>query len=146
MTGDRWHVTGDRWHLTGDRWQVTRDTWWGVNILSKFQLPSSNGLGFMMSWRWRGKGWLSDLINESMNDEGVCRAAPATPGLLIRPYDWHSYNNATGSESMKCCFLQFPETANPGCFVSLGKCACRLTSWPATSFHFLLDGIGGDIE
>ena len=24
------------------------DTWWGLNILSKFELPSSYGLGFMI--------------------------------------------------------------------------------------------------
>ena len=24
-----------------------------------------------------------DLINESMNDKGVCKTAPAAPGLLI---------------------------------------------------------------
>ena len=36
------HSTGDRWHWTYDRWHVTHDTWCGVNILSKFQLSSSN--------------------------------------------------------------------------------------------------------
>ena len=34
--------------ITFDRKHVTNDTWCGVNILSKFQLSSSNGLGFMM--------------------------------------------------------------------------------------------------
>ena len=62
-----------------------------VNIVSKFQVPSSNGLGVMMFWRYFHKGWLSDWINESMNDGGVCRTAPATPGLLIirLPYQRH---------------------------------------------------------
>ena len=31
-----------------------------------------------------GKGWLNELINQSMSDEAVYRTAPATPGLLIR--------------------------------------------------------------
>ena len=26
---------------------------------------------------------MNELINESINDEAVCRTAPATPGLLI---------------------------------------------------------------
>ena len=42
-----------------------------MNILSKFQLSSSSGLG------------LTVWINESMSDEAVYRTATATPGLLI---------------------------------------------------------------
>ena len=44
---DTWHVTGDTWNVTRDIWHVTRDMWQmvGVDILSKFQLPSSYGLG-----------------------------------------------------------------------------------------------------
>ena len=34
--------------LTCDTRHLTCDTWWGVNIVSEFQLPSSNSLGFMM--------------------------------------------------------------------------------------------------
>ena len=49
-----------------------------VNTLSKFQLPSSNCLWFMMLWRFGGKGWLT----HSLNHKAVCRTAPATPGLL----------------------------------------------------------------
>ena len=74
-----WHVTRDMWHVTRDTWHVTRDTWnvtwhvthdmwhvWGVNILSKFQLPSSYGLWFIILWRYGGKGLLAELINESV--------------------------------------------------------------------------------
>ena len=56
----------------------------GVNMLSKFQLPSSYRLWFMILWRYGGKGWLSHWIN----DEAVYRTAPATPGLLIRHKDF----------------------------------------------------------
>ena len=80
MTCDRWHMTCDTWQVTHDRWHVTHDTWCGVTILSKFQLSSSNGLGVMMCWRSGGKGSLTQLINH----EAVCRAAPATLGLLNR--------------------------------------------------------------
>ena len=79
VTCDAWHVTRDMWHVTRDMWHVTCDTFGGVNILSKFQLPSSYCLWFMMLWRSGGKGWVTEL----MNDEAVYRTAPATPGLLI---------------------------------------------------------------
>ena len=71
------HVTRDMWHV------VTRDMFGGVNILSKFQLPSSYRLGFMMLWRSGGKGWVTEWINELINDKAVYRTDPATPGLLI---------------------------------------------------------------
>ena len=41
-------VTPATWHLTPDSWHVTLHMWHMVNILSKFQLPISYGLGFMM--------------------------------------------------------------------------------------------------
>ena len=75
-----WHVTGDTWHVTRDMWHLTCDMFRGVNILSNFQLPSSYRLWFMILWRFGGKGWL----NESVNDKAVYRTAPATPGLLNR--------------------------------------------------------------
>ena len=83
VTPDTWHVTPDTWHVTRDMWHVTYDTWWGVNILSKFQLPSSYGLGVMIIRSFGGKGSLTESINEWINDKGDCRTAPATPGLLV---------------------------------------------------------------
>ena len=32
-------------------------------------------------WRYYQKGWLTDWVNELMNDKAVCRTAPASPGL-----------------------------------------------------------------
>ena len=78
MIYEMWHVTRDILHVTRDMRHVIYDMLLGVNILLKFQLPSSSGLWFMIFWRLGGKGWLSDL----MNDEANCRTAPATPGLL----------------------------------------------------------------
>ena len=54
LTGDSWHVTHDTWLMTHDTWQITHDMWkvGEVNILSKFQLPSSNGLAVKVFWRW----------------------------------------------------------------------------------------------
>ena len=58
-----WHVTCDMWHLTCDTWHMTCDLLGGVNILSKFQLPSSFCLWSMILWRFGGKGWLAHWIN-----------------------------------------------------------------------------------
>ena len=59
FTCDRWQVTRDTWQLTRDTWHVTLDMWhvWGVNILSKFQLPSSYVLWVKVYWRYFHKGW-----------------------------------------------------------------------------------------
>ena len=65
--------------MTDNKWHVTHDTWCRVNILSKFQLSSSNGLGDMMLWIYGGKGSLTQWI---INDVSVCRTALATLGLL----------------------------------------------------------------
>ena len=64
VTCDTWHVTRDMWHMTCGTWHLTRDTFWGVNILSKFQLPSSYCLWFMILWRSGGKGSRTDSMNE----------------------------------------------------------------------------------
>ena len=50
-----------------------------MNILSKFHLPSSSGLGLTVFGRYFHKPWLTYWIN----GKGVCRTVPATPGLLI---------------------------------------------------------------
>ena len=55
-------MTQDTWHLTCDMWNMVV----GVNIISKFQLPTSNGLWFMMPCRFGGKGWLTEWMNESV--------------------------------------------------------------------------------
>ena len=53
-----------------------------MNILSKFQLPSSSGLGLSVFGRYFDYR-IPDSVNESINDGGDCRTAPATTGLLI---------------------------------------------------------------
>ena len=84
-----WHVTCDMWHVTRDKWHVTRDMFGRVNILSKFQLPSSYRL-----WLWYDEDLeeKDDLPNEWMNYEAVYRTAPATPGLLINTIQQNSYS------------------------------------------------------
>ena len=74
MTRDMWHVTHNMWHMT---------CLGGVNILSKFQLPSSYRLWVMILWRYGGKGSVAEWIS----DEPVYRTAPATPGMLIISFE-----------------------------------------------------------
>ena len=88
MTRDMWHVTRDMWHVTHDMWHLTRDRNGEVNLLSKFQLPSSYGLGMKVCRRYFHKPSLSELIS----DGGDCRTAPATPGLLNIPITFNSLN------------------------------------------------------
>ena len=61
------HVTHDMYHVTCDTWPVTCDMLWGVNNLSKFQLPSSYCLWFMILWRSGGKGSSTEWMDGSMN-------------------------------------------------------------------------------
>ena len=71
-----------RWHMTCDWWHMTHYRWGEVNILSKFQLPSSYALGVKVFLRYLYKGWLTQLINYWNSDIGVCKTASPTPGLL----------------------------------------------------------------
>ena len=63
-------------------WHVTTDTFWGVNILSKCQLPSSYRCDL---WYYEDLEEKDDLPNQLMNRKAVYRTAPATPGLLNSP-------------------------------------------------------------
>ena len=66
-------------YVTRDMWHVTCDTWWGVNILSKFHIPSSYTLGLTVSWRLWTKGRPTEWMDQLIKDEGVYRTAPARP-------------------------------------------------------------------
>ena len=63
VTWDTWHSTHGRSHATGDMWHLTWGILWGVNFLSKCQLPSSCVLWFMIFWRFQRKGWLTEESN-----------------------------------------------------------------------------------
>ena len=52
-----------------------------MNIVSKYQVLSSYGLDVKLFQRFWTKGWPTQLINESINDKGVCGTPPATWGL-----------------------------------------------------------------
>ena len=57
-------VTCYLWHLTSDTWHVTYDLGLEVNILRKFHVPSSYGLGGKVFWSFRTKGSPNHLIIE----------------------------------------------------------------------------------
>ena len=42
-----------------------------VNLLSKFQVARSYGLGEKVFWSYFHKGWITQLFNDLMNDKGV---------------------------------------------------------------------------
>ena len=58
-------LTHDMWHTTHETWYVKYETRYvgEESLLSKFQLPSSYGLGVKVFWRYFHKGWLTHLIN-----------------------------------------------------------------------------------
>ena len=53
-----WHLTPDMWQVTHDTWHMTPDAWLVVNVVSKFQVSNSNGLGVIVFWRLGVKEWL----------------------------------------------------------------------------------------
>ena len=77
-----WHLTLDTWHMTCNMWHVE-----GCELLSKSQIPSSYGLELKVFWR----GSLTDLMNKWISNEGDCRRAPATSGLLNIPKNVYIY-------------------------------------------------------
>ena len=48
---DTWHVGCEVWHVTCDLWHLTPDRLRKMGFLSKFQLPSFNGLAVKVFWR-----------------------------------------------------------------------------------------------
>ena len=64
-------------------WQLTSDTQRLVNIVSKFQVPSSYYLVVKVCWRYFHKGWESFWMNQWIT-QFFFRTVPAIPGLLMR--------------------------------------------------------------
>ena len=76
-----------------------------MNILSKFQLFSSSGLGLTVLWIYFHK----PSLNYWINHEAVYRTAPATPGLLKIKYK--KVINGLWSQKLQFCLgigLKFP--------------------------------------
>ena len=68
MTPDTGHMTHDMWHMTHDMWHM--DEGWTF----------SKNVSFLSLTVWEEK---ADSLTKPMSNTGVCRKAPAIPGLLI---------------------------------------------------------------
>ena len=82
LTYDTWHVTPDMWNVTPDMWHMTCDTWhdtWHVTHGTMVEGEHSLKISAPQLLRF---GQESSWLAESIYD-GVCKTAPATPGLLI---------------------------------------------------------------
>ena len=116
--------------MTEELWHVTCDTEGVVNIVSRFQVPSSNCFEVMMFWRFGGKGWVTQSI---INRPGVAGAVLLSPLLLIQSVtDW-----LFSSKSSKCLpsktviarELKFWENVDiPPCFAcQLSRVMCHVS-------------------
>ena len=70
-------VTDDTWQVTRDRWHVTLSVGWTFS-----QNFSSQALTVCDLWNYEDLEEKAHWVTELINDGGVCRTAPATPGLL----------------------------------------------------------------
>ena len=82
VTRYRWQVTHDRCNMTCDMWHMIRGGRWTFSkIFSSLALT-------VLEWRHfedfeEKDPSLTDWLTDWIKDKGVCRRAPATPGLFI---------------------------------------------------------------
>ena len=81
LTSDMWHQTHDTWHMTPDTWYLTCDTW-HVTHGGRWTFSQNFSSLSLMVWDTQCLEDSKGSPNESVNDKGVCRTAPATAGLL----------------------------------------------------------------
>ena len=80
VTHDMWQVIHDKWHVPGDIWQMTLGV--GSTLSQNF---SSLSLTVWEVWcYYEDIEQKDDQLTDLINGGGVCRTAPATPGLLIK--------------------------------------------------------------
>ena len=87
---------------TGDTRHMTCGTWWRVNILYKYQLPTSYCLGKTVFWKYFNKGRLPEFDYLKIT---------ATPGLLttmIYNYFFHSKTKWPSSLNWMKLYCQTP--------------------------------------
>ena len=93
------------WHMTHVIWQVKQNKWL---VWDDWKIFSER---------------ITDLINLlSINDKGVCRTAPATPGLLKKYKIKQVYNN--NNKSKKEVYKQ--KTTEKGAKIEELDCVCVL--------------------
>ena len=77
-----WHITCYKCHVTHDKWHMTCCTWHmtccgGWIFFKNF---SSLALTVLDLWYFKDFEEKAHWLTEWMNQEGVCKTAPATPG------------------------------------------------------------------
>ena len=67
-------------------WHLTCDIFWGLNILSKYQLPISYGWGWTVSWEI-----LNERITQLVNEEVITKVFVEQPRLHRVCYETHDF-------------------------------------------------------
>ena len=75
-----WNKICGTWHKTHDIWHMTGNTQWGMNILTKFQLPSSYDLEKTVFWFGEKYEWMNLVITKVFVEQ------PSYTGSLK---NWH---------------------------------------------------------
>ena len=92
-----WHVTRDMWHVTRDMWHMSHRGWW--TLCQNFR--------FLAQTVW--ELWCSEdnsTKDQWLNYGGVCRTAPATPGLLIiLPISPQGTGSCIRDKMRNCCYV-----------------------------------------
>ena len=65
-----WLLTLESWHMKRDTWHMTCDRLGEVDLLSKLQLPSSNGLPMKVLWKWHMTCDLWHLTHDMLREMG----------------------------------------------------------------------------
>ena len=79
-----WQVTRDMWHVTRDTLYVTPDTWQVGGGEPSLKISAPYFLRFGIEGLMKIFSQIMTYwINEWVNDKGVYKTAPATPGLHI---------------------------------------------------------------
>ena len=95
VTCDTWHVKSDTWYLTCDTWHMTPDIWhtWGDEYCVNISGPKLLGFGCEGVLKILKEMITDSWINWLINDQVVCRTAPATPGLIITMQECKNQNS-----------------------------------------------------
>ena len=100
MTRDMWHMVGGEHSLKISGPKLLR---FGIDSVLK-----------ILNER------MTQLMNKSISDEGVCRTAPATPGLLIRQHVLDELNTIKSGHT-KVKHIVHSDLKNPQKYVTCSK-------------------------
>ena len=109
-----WYLTPDTWHVTHDICHMTHRGWWPLCQNFKSLALQFGHNDVLKIWRKRS---LTDWMNESINDKGVYRTAPATPGqgnmVYITSYFFFIFFCKQNVWHRRLCWNHYP-SIHPG--------------------------------